>query len=55
MIGTQCPRCKHYQGDLKCEAFPRGIPEEIITGEFDHTETYEGDRGIRYEPAERPK
>ena len=31
-----------------CEAFPDGIPQDIHTGEFDHTEPHDGDHGLRY-------
>jgi len=50
MTSYQCPSCKHYLGLSECEAFPDGIPEQIITGEHDHTEPYPGDSGIRFEP-----
>jgi hypothetical protein len=33
-----CANCKHYNGDLTCKAFPKGIPEVIISGESDHSE-----------------
>jgi len=33
-----------------CDAFPDRIPDEIMTGLFDHTEPYEGDKGVRFEP-----
>lgn len=46
----QCVGCAHYLGNLECEAFPDGIPDEIITGLHDHRQPYEGDGGIRYEP-----
>lgn len=32
-----------------CEAFPKGIPEEIARGDVDHRGPYPGDHGIRYE------
>lgn len=55
-------RCKHYRGIIQpdgteqtevdiCEAFPNGIPAEITTGRNLHTESFEGDRGILFEPA----
>ena len=39
-----------------CKAYPKRIPEEIMTGLFDHTKPYPNakhptDNGIRYEPA----
>lgn len=57
MQSNQCKNCQHYQrenelGKLHCLAFPKGIPEEIITGEFDHHKKYEGDQGFRWEEAE---
>lgn len=53
MITNQCPVCKHYLGDLSCEAYPDGIPEDIITGQFDHKEQHNGDNGIRFEQLEK--
>ncbi|HEV8079563.1 MAG TPA: hypothetical protein VGP43_02540 [Chitinophagaceae bacterium] len=35
---TLCNICKNYLGDLKCQAFPQGIPEQILNGENNHTE-----------------
>jgi hypothetical protein len=52
-VGLQCPDCLHYRGDFKCEAFPEGIPEEIYTGEHDHTLGFKGDNGIRFESLEK--
>ncbi len=40
MMTDQCNICKHYTGALECEAFPKGIPGDILTGEFDHTEKH---------------
>lgn len=60
MIGpeTDCMKCKHLHkpvdGDwgYKCAAFPAGIPEEIITGEVEHRQPYDGDNGIVFEAVE---
>lgn len=58
MIGTSpdCLKCKHFhkpgpQYGLTCDAFPGGIPEEILMG-VKHTEPYSDDNGIRFEPQE---
>ena len=52
IIGS-CDACAHYigvlNGKLVCEAFPDGIPDDILEG-FDHTQPHDGDHGIRYEP-----
>lgn len=56
-----CLECKHFDFDNDeanvCEAFPDGIPDEIIMGDFDHTQPYPNadepeDNGIRFEPIE---
>lgn len=48
-VTIQCPSCRYYLYDLKCLAFPDGIPDDILTGEFDHTVPHDGDNGIQYE------
>ena len=61
----QCFACKNileynaafFEGIVKeervtCRAFPGGIPEEVLSGEFDHSNAYAGDSGIRFEPVE---
>jgi hypothetical protein len=46
------PSCAHYQGALTCEAFPDGISQEILSGEFDHSNPHPADKGIRFQPAQ---
>ena len=51
-VSRQCFTCIHLfltAETLCCAAFPDGIPEAIITGDFDHSKPYPGDHGIRYE------
>ena len=50
-VSEQCLRCKRLKQDfITCSAFPEGIPEEIITGKFDHQKPFGGDGGKRYQP-----
>jgi len=51
-ISVQCIGCLYWNGDIACKAFPGGIPEEILTGEHDHKNQYDGDNGIQFEPIE---
>jgi len=58
---AQCHDCIHYKGVIQpglgeageyigCAAFSGWIPTPILLNEFDHTEPYPGDNGIRFEP-----
>jgi|GEM_PF-1937634 len=33
-----------------CEAFPKGIPNLIFNGFWDHSESFKGDKGILFKP-----
>jgi len=48
---TVCVYCKHKHEDATCEAFPDGIPDEVLAMENDHSEPIDGDHGIQFEPA----
>lgn len=57
MIGSRpdCMKCKHWhyenEESFTCEAFPDGIPKEVIMG-YDHRNPYPGDNGIRFGPVD---
>jgi hypothetical protein len=49
-VSVQCLSCKHiHKGYFTCAAFPKGIPDKIFTGKFDHQKQFPGDKGIRFE------
>jgi len=50
-----CIKCKHKTARRLCKAFPNGIPDAIYFEYFDHTEPFEGDKGIRFEEKELDK
>jgi hypothetical protein len=39
----------HNRITIVCDAFPQGIPREILDGEDLHLEPVEGDRGVQFE------
>jgi len=47
-LSSQCLQCKRLRTGLVCEAFPAGIPEAIRTGNWDHSEPFDGDGGVRF-------
>ena len=53
-----CNQCRHaYLATFNCEAFPDGIPDEILHNEADHHLPYPADHGIQFEEGdalERP-
>ena len=56
-----CASCQRYQpfdadhDTAFCEAFPDGIPDRILDGDFDHRQPFDGDHGIRYLAAPGPQ
>ena len=46
-----CMYCKHFNGkDFNCKAFPKGIPDIIVSGENVHTIPLDGqDNDIVFE------
>ena len=48
---ANCPDCQHKKLNApSCDAFPAGIPAEILSGHNPHTAAYPGDHGIQFEP-----
>lgn len=45
----QCLNCAHYDGEQKCAAFPKGIPEAVFDDAVDHTVPVDGDNGIQFQ------
>lgn len=44
-----CSLCVHRKSGLACDAFPEGIPKEILL-RGEHDTPFPGDKGIRFEP-----
>lgn len=42
---------KHTTG-ATCDAFPLGIPQDILTGANQHRKPFPGDNGLQYKKAE---
>ncbi len=44
-----CHKCRRqYKDFYRCEAFPKGIPGEILKGDFIHVKPYPGDNGKQF-------
>lgn len=44
-----CHQCVHRTSVWNCRAFPDGIPNEILRGDFLHTREFPGDHGIQFQ------
>ena len=52
-VHSSCSHCRHlFPNENKCEAFPGGIPLDIIRARHFHMTPYPGDHGIQYEPSD---
>ncbi len=50
---SQCSVCRHKtMGEQTCEAFPGGIPAEILANNVSHANPIEGDGGLISQPIE---
>lgn len=48
--GSRCLYCKHLTSAAKltCKAFPKGIPHEILSSEFNHIKKHPRDHGTQF-------
>jgi len=48
--GSRCSYCMHLNEKqfLTCKAFPKGIPHEILSSEFNHIYKHLRDNGIQF-------
>ena len=48
---SDCFYCEHSKNRKTgtCDAFPKGIPLGIASGQFNHHKSHEGDSGILFE------
>lgn len=60
VLPKQCQLCQRfgnkaeYQGDVPvCEAFPQGIPEEILNGKNKHLTPFPGDHDLQFIPVKQ--
>lgn len=45
-----CFLCARYRDSYRCEAFPEGIPFDIIASNLDHRRSVDGDHALQFEP-----
>lgn len=48
--GSRCLYCIYYHEKMVgvCDAFPKGIPHEILSSEFNHINPHPKDNGIQF-------
>lgn len=49
-----CLKCARFHDNnedtFTCDAFPKGIPDDIVLGGFNHNQAFPGDNGMRFIP-----
>ena len=53
LVGTRCMECLHLVDLVEglCQAFPDGIPKDLMQDRILHDRPYPGDHGLRFERA----
>lgn len=47
---SMCWFCqRREESNIGCSAFPLGIPDEILSGNFDHRQPFNGDHGKTFQ------
>lgn len=51
---SQCSGCEHFHrhvtDGIACNAFPDGIPADVVLNRVSHADAIEGDHGVRFSP-----
>lgn len=50
---SQCWKCEHWRRLGTCDAFPAGVPDEILTNIHDHRNSHPNDHGVRFDPIKK--
>lgn len=53
--GSRCLYCERLidVSKLKCKAFPKGIPHDILSSEFNHINKHPEDNGLQFKLDEK--
>lgn len=49
LLAPLCIFCRHLRESTNCDAFPGGIPDDVLYAFHDHRMPFPGDHGIMFE------